>query len=73
MDTVMEKTTLKTLGMRLRREFSTVELLPFPLQRALADLAAAEQAQKDSPQQDAADGGPQHDTKHTPSRRGGNT
>lgn len=68
----MEKTTLKTLGMRLRREFSTVELLPFPLQRALADLAAAEQAQKHAPQ-DAADGGPQHATEHTPSRCGGNT
>ena len=38
----MDKTTLKIVGARLRREFAAVDKLPFPLQQALAELARRE-------------------------------
>ncbi len=39
----MDKTTLKIIGTRLKREFAAVDQLPFPLQQALAELAAREE------------------------------
>ena len=71
----MDKTTLKSIGVRLRREFSTVELLPFPLQRALAELAAMEAAQRETPpkDEDEDDGVHRDDTHRRPTRRGGDT
>ena len=39
----MDKTTLKVIGARLKREFAAIEQLPFPLQQALAELAAREE------------------------------
>jgi hypothetical protein len=38
----MDKSSLKIIGARLRREFATLEQLPFPLQQALAELARRE-------------------------------
>ena len=42
-DYTMDKTTLKIIGTRLKREFAAVDQLPFPLQQALAELAAREE------------------------------